>query len=135
MSSVPSQVSRTEEGLSHVAVSTGPTGPLASVISVLGLLAATAWVGWRFPTLTRLAGRCFWVLAWACGSQGGHGYRAAFVVLGALTWGAGTIWYAKRRGRWPSMLSGRILSRALAPRSPLPRTARQTSLIGLLRQQ
>jgi hypothetical protein len=31
--------------------------------------------------------------------------------------GVGTVWYAKRRARWPSPLSGRLLTRALRQRS------------------
>jgi hypothetical protein len=111
-------------------------GPLAGVIGVLGVLVVVAWVGWRLgPPLARVTGWSSWWVAWACGSQGGYGYCAAFLLLGALAWGAGTVWYAKRRGRWPSTFSGRILSRALGRRSPLPGPARQTAPIGSLRHQ
>jgi hypothetical protein len=103
----------------HV-VSVAAPGPLADPISVLGLAAAFSWIAWRFgPTLLRLAGWCSWWVAWACGSQGGYAYAAAFLLLGALAWSAGTVWYAKRRGRWPSALSGRLLTRILGKRSPL----------------
>ena len=76
---------------------------LAAAISILGLLAAVAWLVWRFgPTLMRLVGWCSWWVAWACGSQGGYGYCAALLLVGTLAWGAGTLWYARRRGHWPS---------------------------------
>jgi hypothetical protein len=95
-------------------------GPLAGVIGVLGFLAVVAWTGWRFgPTLTRLTGWCSWWVAWACGSQGGYGYCAVFLALGTLAWGGGTIWYAKRRGRWPSALSARVFARLLGRRNPV----------------
>jgi hypothetical protein len=86
----------------------------ASAISVLGLLASFAWLAWRFgPTLLRLTGWCSWWVAWACGSQGGYGYCTALLFVGTLSWGAGTVWYARRRGRWPSPLSARLLTRLL----------------------
>jgi hypothetical protein len=97
-------------------------GPLADVIGVLGLAAAFSWIAWRFgPTLLRIAGSCSWWVAWACGSQGGYGYGITFIVLGTLAWVAGTAWYARRRGRWPSAISERLLTRALGRRSPLAR--------------
>jgi hypothetical protein len=85
------------------------------------MFAAFAWVGWRFgPTLLRLSGWCsFWV-AWVTGGEGGYDYCIVFLAIGLLAWGGGTVWYAKRRGRWPSTLSGRILSRVLGRRGPLP---------------
>jgi hypothetical protein len=96
-------------------------GPLAGVICVLGLLAAFAWVAWRFgPTLARVGGWCSWCVAWACGSQGGYGYCVAFAVFGVLAWGTGTVWYARRRGRWPSALSARLFRRLFGERAPLP---------------
>ena len=108
----------------------GTAGPLAGVICVLGLLAAFAWVAWRFgPTLTRTAGWCSWWVAWACGGQGGYGYCAAFAVFGALAWGAGTLWYARRRGRWPSALSARLLTRLPADRARLPQAELPALLI------
>jgi hypothetical protein len=57
--------------------------------------------------------------AWACGSQGGYGYCAAFLALGMLAWSAGAVWYANRRGGWPSAISERLLTRVLGRRSPL----------------
>jgi hypothetical protein len=100
------------------------TGPLAGVIGVLGFLTVLAWIGWRFgPTLARVTGWCSWWVAWACGSQGGYGYCVAFLVLGALAWGAGTVWYARRRGRWPSTLSARLFARLLGRRNPVPHVA------------
>jgi hypothetical protein len=105
-------------------------GPLAGVICVLGLLAVVGWVAWRFgPTLARAGGWCsFWV-AWACGSQGGYGYCAAFAIFGVLAWGAGTVWYARRRGRWPSSLSARLFTRLLGERGQLPHTELPAVLI------
>ena len=95
-------------------------GPLTGAISLLGLLATFTWIGWRFgPTLLRVSGWCSWCVAWACGSQGGYGYCLAFLVLGTLSWGAGTIWYAKRRGHWPSSISERLLTRVLGRLRPL----------------
>jgi hypothetical protein len=94
-------------------------GPLAGAISIVGLLAAFAWIGWRFgPILLRLGGLCSWWAAWACGSRGGYGYCVGFLVLGAVAWGAGTIWYAGRRGRWPSALSERVFTCLLGRGSP-----------------
>ncbi len=99
---------------------TARRSPLPSAISLLGLLAAFAWIAWRFgPTLLRVVGWCSWWVAWATGSQGGYAYCAAFLVLGLFAWGAGTIWYARRRGRWPSALSERLLTRVLGRRTPL----------------
>jgi hypothetical protein len=98
----------------HVVVPMASSGPLAGVISVGGLLTMAAWLAWRFgPTLTRLAGWGSWVVAWAAGSQGGYAYCLAFLFLGTLAWGAGTLWYAHRRGRWPSPLSTRLFTRLL----------------------
>jgi hypothetical protein len=87
-------------------------GLLADAISLVGLVAVFAWIAWRFgPTLVRIACWSSWWVAWACGSQGGYGYCVVFLVLGTVAWGAGTVWYARRRGRWPSTLSGRLLAR------------------------
>ena len=95
-------------------------GPLAGGICVLGLVAVAGWVAWRFgPTLARVVGWCSWWVAWACGSQGGYGYCIAFLVLGAVAWVGGTLWYAGRRGRWPSALSARLFTHLLGSRSPL----------------
>ncbi len=95
-------------------------GPLAGVIGVVGFLAVVAWIGWRFgPTLTRVTGWCSWWVAWACGSQGGYGYCVAFLLLGTLAWGGGTIWYARRRGHWPSALSARLYTRLLGRCNPV----------------
>jgi hypothetical protein len=106
---------------SMLATPLASTSPLAGVICALGLLSAGAWIAWRFgPTLTRVGGWCsFWV-AWACGSQGGYGYCAVFVVFGVLAWSVGTVWYARRRGRWPSSLSARLFTRLLGERGQLP---------------
>ncbi len=107
---------------SIAAILIASAGPLAGVICVLGLLAAVAWVGWRFgPTLARVSGWCSWCVAWACGSQGGYGYCIAFSIFGVLAWGTGTVWYARRRGRWPSALSERLFTRLLGERVRLKR--------------
>lgn len=107
----------------RLAVPIASTSPLAGLICVLGLLAAVAWVGWRFgPTLARVSGWCSWCVAWACGSQGGYGYCVAFAVYGMLAWSAGTVWYARRRGRWPSALSARLFARLLGERNPVAHT-------------
>jgi hypothetical protein len=104
------------------AIPIASAGPLAGVICVLGLLAVVAWVGWRFgPTLARVGGWCSWAVAWACGSQGGYGYCIVFAVFGVLAWGTGTVWYARRRGRWPSALSARLFTRLLGERAQLAR--------------
>lgn len=85
--------------------------PLSSAIGLLGFFAVAAWLLWRFgPTLARLSGWCSLAVAWACGNQGGYGYCVAFVVFGVLAWGAGTVWYARRRGYWPSALSAKLLA-------------------------
>ena len=102
-------------------------GPLASVIGVLGLLAASAVIAWRFgPTLLRITGWCSCWAAWASGSQGGYGYGVAFFVLGTGAWSVGTVWYAKRRGRWPSAISERLLTRVFGRRRPLVPVQLQT---------
>jgi hypothetical protein len=104
----------------HAAVPIASPGPLADVIGVLGFLGVAAWLGWRLgPTLARVAGWCSWWVAWACGSQGGYGYSAVLLVLGTLAWGAGTIWYATRRGHWPSVFSAKLFTRLLRRRDPL----------------
>jgi hypothetical protein len=105
-------------------------GPLAGVICVVGLLSVVAWIAWRFgPTLARVSGWCSWCVAWACGSQGGYGYCAVFAVLGILAWGGGTVWYARRRGRWPSSLSAKLFTRLLGEHGQLPRTELPAVLI------
>jgi hypothetical protein len=98
----------------RLATAIASTVPLATAISLVGLLAALTWLAWRFgPTLARLAGGCSWWVGWACGSQGGYGYCAALLVLGTFAWSGGTIWWARRRGRWPSTLSARLFTRLL----------------------
>jgi hypothetical protein len=99
---------------SCVALPVASPGPLAGAIGVLGVLSAVLWVGWRFgPTLTRLTGCCCWWVAWACGTQGGYAYCVVFLLLGTLAWGGGTVWYARRRGRWPSPLGAKLFARLL----------------------
>lgn len=120
----------------QVAVPTASPGPLAGVIGVLGFLAVVAWVGWRFgPTLTRVTGWCSSWVAWACGSQGGYGYCVAFLLLGALAWGAGTIWYAARRGRWTSALSARLFARLLGRGNPLTQIKPSTVVVARRRHR
>jgi hypothetical protein len=111
-------------------------GPFAGVISVVGLFAMLTWIAWRFgPTLLHVACWCSWCVGWACGSQGGYGYCVAFLVLGTLTWGVGTAWYAKRRARWPSAISERLLTRVLGRRSPLaPAESTRDSVVVPLRR-
>jgi hypothetical protein len=105
-------------------------GSLTSAISLIGLMAVFAWIAWRFgPTLLRIAGWSWWWVAWASGSQGGYGYCVAFLVLGTIAWGAGTIWYARRRGRWPSTLSRRVLTRLLGDRAAVPPGELRTSVV------
>ncbi len=92
-------------------------------ISLLGVFAAFAYLAWRFgPTIARTTGWCSWWVAWACGSQGAYAYCIAFAVFGALAWGGGSVWYAHRRGHWPSALSARLLPRVLGRRGLLTRT-------------
>ena len=126
--SEPSQAGgRPDDVAPHPAVPLASPGPLADVICIAGFLAAVAWVGWRFgPTLTRVSGWCSWWVAWACGGEGGYGYCVAFLLIGALAWGGGTIWYARRRGRWPSTLSARLFARLLGRRNPVTRVAPAT---------
>ncbi|MGH2864213.1 MAG: hypothetical protein ACRDJX_03070 [Solirubrobacteraceae bacterium] len=86
----------------------------AVTITIGGALVMFAWIAWRFgPTLTRLTGWCCWLLAWACGSQGGYGYCATLLLLGTLAWAAGTLWYARRWGRWPSRFSAKPFTSVL----------------------
>jgi hypothetical protein len=85
---------------------------LALVVSLVGVIALFAWIGYRHgPTLLRFTGIALWWAGWACGSQGGFGDMAVLLVLGTLAWAVGTRWYARRRGRWPSPLSARLLDR------------------------
>jgi hypothetical protein len=96
-------------------------GPMADVISALGFLAVAAWIAWRFgPKLTRRSGWCSLWVAWACGSQGGYWYCAAFVILGALAWDGSTVWWARRHGYWPSAISARLLRRSLTRTGRFP---------------
>lgn len=79
----------------RLAVPIASPGPLAGVIGILGFLVVVAWIAWRFgPTLSRVIAWCSLWVAWACGSQGGYGYCIAFMLLGTLAWGGGTVWYA-----------------------------------------
>jgi hypothetical protein len=104
-------------------------GPFAGAISVIGLVAVFAWIAWRFgSTLLRVAGWSWWWVAWACGNQGGYGYCVVFLVLGTVAWGGGTVWYARRRGRWPSRLSGRVLTRLLGNNAAVPRGELRTNV-------
>jgi hypothetical protein len=97
------------------------SSPFADAITMIGLAGGLSWLAWRFgPVLLRIAGFCSLWVAWACGSQGGYAYCGAFLALGTLVWGAGTLWYAKRHGRWPSPLSGRLLTRVLGRHNPVP---------------
>ncbi|HEY7951492.1 MAG TPA: hypothetical protein VID70_00800 [Solirubrobacteraceae bacterium] len=96
-------------------------GLLADVIGILGFLAVAAWFLWHVgPSLARVCGWGWWWVAWACGSQGGYWYCLAFLVFGTVTWGGGTLWWARRRGYWPSALSARLFERVLGERAILP---------------
>ena len=87
---------------------------LALVVSLVGVIALFAWIGYRHgPALLRFTGIGLWWAGWACGSQGGFGYMALLLILGTALWAGGTIWYAKRRGYWPSRISARLLDRHL----------------------
>ncbi len=100
------------------------TAPMAAAITILGFLAVAAWIAWRFgPTLARVSGwGSLWV-AWACGSQGGYWYCAAFLLFGTLAWGGGTLWWAGRRGYWPSATSARLFGHLFGERAVLARAA------------
>ena len=99
--------------LSAVATGGGPTAT-EWIFGIGGLLLAFAWIGWRFgPRIARYCGWAFWWTGWACGTEGGYAYAISFVILGTASWATGTIWYAARRGHWPSRLSQRLLTRVL----------------------
>jgi hypothetical protein len=69
-----------------------------------------------FPDRVGELGYCGWALwwiGWACGAQGGYAYAVFFLTLGTTSWATGTIWYAARRGYWPSLLSRRFFTRVL----------------------
>jgi hypothetical protein len=84
------------------------------IFGIGGLLLACAWIGWRFgPAIARYCGWAFWWIGCACGSEGGYGYAIFFLILGTASWTTGTIWYAARRGYWPSPLSQRLLTQTL----------------------
>jgi len=91
----------------------GHPGPLASVIAITGLLGLITWVAWRFgPTPYALLRPRFMVGRMGVRSQGGYGPMIVLIALGTLSWALGTIWYHARRGRWPSLLSQRLLQAA-----------------------
>jgi hypothetical protein len=103
--------------------SAGHAGLLASIVAIGGLVCLFVWVAWRFgPTITRFCGIASWWAAWACGSQGGYDYMVVLLILGTGSWAFGTLWYAKRRGHWPSPLSQRIFTRTLATQHTKPGT-------------
>ena len=94
-------------------------GLAAALVGIAGGVAVAAWIIYRYgPTLGRFAGIAFWWAAWCCGSQGGFGYMAFLLILGTALWAGGTIWYAKRRGYWPSRISARLLDRRARHTSP-----------------
>jgi hypothetical protein len=94
------------------------------------------WIAWRFgPTLLRVTGWSWWWVAWVCGSQGGYGYCAAFLVLGTLAWSAGTVWYLRRRGRWPSALSRRLLTPVLGKHGHLDGADQPTVVVAPRRER
>ena len=84
------------------------------IFGIGGLLLVFAWIGWRFgPAIARYCGWAFWWIGWACGIEGGYAYAIFFLILGTASWATGTIWYAARRGYWPSLLSQRLFTRVL----------------------
>lgn len=88
----------------------------ASLVAIGGLVCVLTWIGYRFgPTLLRYGGLGAWWAGWACGSQGGYGYMLFLLILGTLSWAIGTLWYHRRRDRWPSPISQRLLTRARRP--------------------
>ena len=95
------------------------TGAHAGLIGVLGFLAVAAWDGWRFGPNHVPTSQSVLVVGLGSVASADYGYCVAFLLLGALAWGGGTIWYAKRRGRWPSALSARLFARLLGKRNPV----------------
>jgi hypothetical protein len=92
------------------------SGVIAAVVALGGIVALFSWIVYRHgPALARAAGIGLWWVGWACGSQGAIGYMAGLVVIGTILWAGGTLWYAKRRGHWPSPISARLLDRYLRP--------------------
>jgi hypothetical protein len=90
----------------------GLPGGIAAAVAILGLVAVLAWASYRYgPTITRATGMAMWWTAWACGSEGAFGYMSVLLALGTSLWAGGTIWYARRRGHWPSPVSARLLGR------------------------
>ena len=83
------------------------------IFGIGGLLLVFAWIGWRFgPTIARYCGWAFWWIGCACGGEGGYAYAVFFLILGTASWATGTVWYARRRGYWPSLLSQRLFTHA-----------------------
>ena len=98
---------------------------MSVIIGVGGMLLVCAWVAWRFgPAIARYCGFAFWWIGWCCGLGGGVGYAVFFIAWGTLSWAGGTVWYAARRGYWPSLVSERIFTRALRSRRPPMRSPR-----------
>jgi hypothetical protein len=91
----------------------------ALIIGIAGALLALGWVLWRFgPTLARAFGLAWSWAGWMCALAGGWTYAVVLVAVGALAWATGTLWYARRRGHWPSVLSARLFARLFGPRNP-----------------
>ena len=96
------------------AAATGGSTVTEWIFGIGGLLLIFAWIGWRFgPTIARYCGWALWWIGWACGAEGGYAYGIFFLILGTTSWATGTIWYAARRGYWPSLLSRRLFTRVL----------------------
>jgi hypothetical protein len=92
---------------------------VAGIIGFGGLALLFAWVAWRFgPSIARYSGAAFWWVGWCCGMGGGYAYAVFFVLWGTGSWAAGTVWYAARRGYWPSLISRRLFARLLRSRYP-----------------
>ena len=95
----------------------GAPGALSWVIGLGGVLLAVAWTAWRFgPTIARYVGVAWWWIGWCCGIGGGYGYAIFFIASGTVSWSIGTVWFAARRGYWPSLLSRRMLAGVLRSR-------------------
>jgi hypothetical protein len=90
----------------------------ALIIGIAGVLLAVGWLLWRFgPTLARALGLAWSWAGWMCALAGGYTYAVGLIAIGAITWGLGTLWYARRRGHWPSGLSARLFARLLGSRN------------------
>jgi hypothetical protein len=98
--------------MATVSAGAGSAGALAKTVGIVGFLALVAYCCYRYgPTIARAAGIAMSWAAWCCGSQGAFVYMAGLSALGTVLWAWGTVWYARRRGYWPSRISARLLGR------------------------